>query len=423
MKKTLSTLTTLLLFIIIIWSVSSWYFGREAEKSLRSLLRNNTQLNGENLITAELTDYKRTWVGANAILRFSSDNLIISERFGEYFVKANLLNGPVFLDDSGFSIGTSKWIIQPDVLNLSEVQLQDLKTNFPEVVPYASVRLDFKQKAHYVGEFETETGNTIVKGVVDLITENNRGSVDIKDFQWGDVPSMISAKNLTLSFQHQKDITEYYDPATANLYIPDLKISHEFLDEPLLINLKATSNILSKNNNLSGLINVEFNIKDIKKFPVKNAVFTLEYIKLVADTFLQFTEAKGELDNLQQQTQWLLEEQGEVPEGQDQIWQLQDQIKIATIEQPIKLMKSAFNNGESQIKLEIESHNNSGGSTLNGVIRPADSFTLSDKLLSYLKGEAKVNLDDELFEYLNSRTGLNKKQFLLSLKQNKLLMQ
>ena len=102
MKKTLSTLTTLLLFIIIIWSVSSWYFGREAEKSLRSLLRNNTQLNGENLITAELTDYKRTWVGANAILRFSSDNLIISERFGEYFVKANLLNGPVFLDDSGF---------------------------------------------------------------------------------------------------------------------------------------------------------------------------------------------------------------------------------------------------------------------------------------------------------------------------------
>ena len=423
MKKTLSTLTTLLLFIIIIWSVSSWYFGREAEKSLRSLLRNNTQLNGENLITAELTDYKRTWVGANAILRFSSDNLIISERFGEYFVKANLLNGPVFLDDSGFSIGTSKWIIQPDILNLSEVQLQDLKTNFPEVVPYASVRLDFKQKAHYVGEFETETGNTIVKGVVDLITENNRGSVDIKDFQWGDVPSKISAKNLTLSFQHQKDITESYDPATANLYISDLKISHEFLDEPLLINLKATSNILSKNNNLSGLINVEFNIKDIKKFPVKNAVFTLEYIKLVADTFLQFTEAKGELDNLQQQTQWLLEEQGEVPEGQDQIWQLQDQIKIATIEQPIKLMKSAFNNGESQIKLEIESHNNSGGSTLNGVIRPAESFTLSDKLLSYLKGEAKVNLDDELFEYLNSRTGLSKKQFLLSLKQNKLLMQ
>jgi hypothetical protein len=86
-------------------------------------------------------------------------------------------------------------------------------------------------------------------------------------------------------------------------------------------------------------------------------------------------------------------------------------------------MQNAFNHGESQIKIEINTTNNSGSSMLSGIIKPADHFALSDRLISYLQAETEVKLDDELFKFLNLYTAINKKQFSLMLKQNKLLMQ
>ena len=80
---------------------------------------------------------------------------------------------------------------------------------------------------------------------------------------------------------------------------------------------------------------------------------------------------------------------------------------------PIGLMMDAFNNGKSQIKIEINGISKSGNSTLSGVIKPAEHFAISDNLLGYLQAEASVNLDDELFEFLKSRTAINKKQFSL----------
>ena len=112
MKKIVSTGITLIVFFTIIWSVSSWYFGSKAEQDLKFLLKSNAGLSGERLFREELISYKRTWMGANAILRISSDNNSFSERFGEFDVKANLLNGPVFFDHLGFSIGISRWTIQ-----------------------------------------------------------------------------------------------------------------------------------------------------------------------------------------------------------------------------------------------------------------------------------------------------------------------
>ena len=423
MKKFISSGITLCIFFAIIWSASSWYFGSKAEQNLKSLLKSNAIQSGESLFRAELISYKKTWVGANAILRISSDNTFLSERFGEIDVKLNLLNGPVFFQDRSLSVGFSQWVLEADELGLSDVQRQYLSNYFPETMPFATVTMDFKQKAHYVGELQTNSGKILVTGEYDIVSDENKGEVIIDDFQFGGDPVKISAKHLELEFQHQKAITASYKPGTAFLEIPELTITDDNFAEPVKLAIKADSHIFSKDNNLNGFIKVVVNNKKTAEIPVNNAVFTLQFVKLAADTFVLISEAKAELDNLQQQIDWVLQEQGEVPEGQDHIWQLQNQIEQASTQLPIGLLKDAFNNGESQIKIEINGNNKSGSSTLSGVIKPADQFVLSDKLLGYLEAEASVKLDDELFEFLKSHSAVNKKQFSLAFKQNKLLMQ
>ena len=423
MKKIITSVITLIVFLAIIWSASSWYFGSKAEQDLKFLLKSNAGLSGESLFREELISYKRTWMGANAILRISSDNNSFSERFGEFDVKANLLNGPVFFDDSGLSIGTSRWTIQPDELSLSDTQSQDLSLYFPESLPLATVTMDFTHKANYKGKFDTQEGKLLVSGVYDLVSENNKGEISITDFQFGVDPKKISAKHLKLDFQHQKAITANFKPGTAVLEIPELIISDDLFSGLVTLAVKAESYIASKNSHLNGFIKASFSNSNTNSIPLQKCVFTLQFINLAADTYVQLNEAKAELDNLHQQIDWALQEQGEVPEGQDHIWQLQDQIEKASTKLPIELMQTAFNHGESQIKIEINCNNTSGNSMLSGVIKPADHFTLSDNMLGYLQAEAKVKLDDELFEFLKSRTAINKKQFSLQLRQNKLLMQ
>jgi len=423
MKKFISSIITLFILLTIIWSVSSWYFGSKAENNFRFALSEKSSVSGESLFSAELISYKRTWIGANAILRISSDNTFFSERFGEFDAKVNLLNGPVFFDDSGVSIGTSRWIIQPDELSLSEAQLLDLRSYFPDIVPVLTVTMDFNQKAHYVGELQSKSGKVLLTGEYDLESEDNKGVVSIDDFTFDDTSKKLSAKNIKLGFQHQKSITASYKPGTATLLIPELTISTDLLRESVTLAIKAESHISSKNNNLNGFIKLVVENKNTAEIPVNNAVFTVQFVKLAVDTFIQLSEAKAEIDNLQQQIGWVLQEQGEVPEGQDHIWQLQDQIEQASTQLPIELMQNAFNHGESQIKIEINTTNNSGSSMLSGIIKPADYFALSDLLISYLQAEAEVKLDDELFKFLNLYTAINKKQFSLMLKQNKLLMQ
>ena len=423
MKKLISSVITLGVFFAIIWSASSWYFGSQAEQSLLSLLKRNEALMGESLFRAELISYKRTWMGANAILRISSDNTFFTERFGEFDAKLNLLNGPVFVDDSSLTFGVSRWTIQPYEQGLSEAQRQDLRDYFSETLPLATVTIDFKQKAHYVGEFQTNSGKGLVTGEYDLLSEDNKGEISIDDLHFGGNPVKISVKHLNLDFQHQKAITAGYKPGTAILEIPELTITNDSFAEPIKLAIKADSHISSNNNNLNGFIKVILNNKNTAEIPVKNAVFTVQFVKLAVDTFVLISEAKAELHNLQQQIDWVLQEQGEVPEGQDHIWQLQDHIEQASTQLPIGLLVDAFNNGESQIKIEINGISKTGNSTLSGVIKPAEHFAISDNLLGYLQAEASVNLDDELYEFLKLRTAINKKQFSLMLKQNKLLMQ
>jgi hypothetical protein len=423
MKKFISSTITLLLLLIIIWSITSWYFGTQAENALKSALEINTGVSGEKLFRAELIEYRRTWLGAKAKVRLSSDNIYLSERLNEIDLSANLLNGPVFLTEKGLSLGTSLWSIRVDESSLTEDQLQTLQGIFPQGLPSIDIRQDFKQRADYVAKFHSMLGKVLITGLFDLDSEDNRGAITLDDFVLGVPPNMIRAKSVNISYQHQKALTSAYNPGTSSLQIPVLEISLNSLPGPIRVSVKANSDISIDNNNLKGFIKVNAINKNLQIFPVKGAGFTLQFKGLSGDGLVQLTEARAELDNLYQQTQWLLEEQGEVPEGQDQIWLLRDQIENASKRLPQTLMQTAFNEAKAQVNFTVKTFSNTSDSTLSGEIVPADSLQSADSLISFFMARARVSLDDDLYQFVNKHFGINKKQFSFTFKQNKLLMQ
>lgn len=427
MKHLFSWVIMLGLLLFFMWVAMAWYFGERTEKEFISVLENNLQEPGEKLFRAELLSYRKTLLGANAKLRISSDISVVSERMGEFQLQADLLNGPIFLSKSGIDIGSARWLLSFDKKSIDAEQSENLHSFFPEQLPTASVRVDFDKKAHYVGNIQSNMFDAIATGFFDLRSLSNLGSIKVSNFSYGDFANRVHAKALQISYQHQKSLSSNYKPGTTSIQIPELILTLKQLPEDLSFAAKVNSNISFRNNELSGFIKANLvgsnASSKIVNNPVTKAQVTLLFKGISSEGFIRLSEAKAELDNLQQQAQWLLEEQGEFPEGRDQIWQLQESIDSATKSLPATLKESVFIPGKSQIHFEARTSNNSGESTLSGEITPAELTISSSRLISFFQSQAMVKLDDHLFKFLSAVTPIKKQQFTLYYKQNKLLMQ
>jgi len=412
MKKLISSFVIVIALLIIFWGLAGWYLGEKAEREFKAYLQHDSQLVGKKLFRAELLSYKKNLKGANAKLLISSDYPLLSERLNDFELDVKLLNGPVFITKSGIDVGSSHW-----VLHLAESE--KLSEFFPENFPAATVRVDFEKKAHYQSVVQTEFGKSLITGIFDLKTEDNRGAVTLSNFNYGVSPNMISADGFKFSYQHQKAITTNYKPGTAAVQITDLKISHKKLSQPLLVDLKANSNISLKSNNLSGFIKADINNKNTNSYPFETAKISLLFNGLSADGFIAYNEANAELENLKQQAEWVLEESGEFPEGQDQIWELYDRIEKSTEKLPQTLVALGKN---SSMQIKATTNYEGEASYLDGSIKLEASNPDITSWLALLDGEAKVKLDKGLYAKLKKLLPLNKPDFILQLKRNKVLM-
>lgn len=417
MKKLLSSLVVLVALVFILWAAAALYLGSKSEQEFKSYLQKNAQVVGKKLFRAELLTYKKTLTGANATLLVSSDFPVISERVGDFEINAKLYNGPIFIRKSGVKFGSSRWLLSfPDNPNIN----QKLKEFFPISLPIGVVRIDFEKKAHYWTKAKTSIAEAVITGNYDLQTENNRGAIALNDFRYGIVPSAISAESMNISYQHQKAITANYKPGTASAQIANLKMNHKRLAKALLIDLKVNSNISYTDDELSGFIKADISNKQRGSYPFESAKISLLFNGLSSDGFVAYNEANAELENLNQQVDWVLEELGEVPEGQDQIWELQDRIKQATKALPQKLADLAEG---SAVQVNISSQYKDEESQLKGQLNLEASESSTTKAwLSLLGGKAKVKLAESLHAVLKQKLPLEKSNFTLQLKQKKLLM-
>lgn len=443
-KKLLSSAVMLIVVLLILWALAGWYFGATAEQSFKSYLQENTQIAGEKLLRAELLDYRKTLMGAKASLRVSSDMPFVSERMGEFNVNVKLLNGPLFISKSGFSIGSSRWVLQIDESSLTEEELENLKSFFPSSLPNATVKVDFEQQAHYSIKSKTSIADAVITGVFNLDTHNNRGAISLDNFQVEFSPNQfiekISAKKVNISYQHQKAITAAYKPGTTSVQIPSLRLKFKRLNGAFDLKTNIKSNISSKDSYLNGFIKADIKQNKSNNFPVDSAKLSVLFKGISADGFVAFSETRADFDNLKEQAGWVLEENGEFPEGQDQIWTLYDRIETASKQLPKILLKKMLND-DSLLQFKAETQTQAGPSTLNGQLKiisqEQENQSQSDStvtkmiksgggvfhsLLSLLDGEAKVELDDSLFAMISKNSAIKKQTFTLTFKDNKLLM-
>ncbi len=421
MKKLLSSIIVLIALVFILWATAALYLGSKAEQEFKSYLQKNAQIVGKKLFRAELLTYKKTLTGANATLLVSSDFPAISERVGDFELNAKLYNGPLFIRKSGVKFGSSRWLLSfPDNPNIN----QKLKEFFPTSFPIGVIRIDFEKKAHYWTKAKTSIAEVVITGGYDLETENNRGAIALNNFRYGVVPNEISAERINISYQHQKAITANYKPGTASAQIANLKMNNENLAKALLIDLKVNSNISYTDDELSGFIKADISNKQMDNYPFESAKISLLFNGLSSDGFVAYNEANAELENLNQQVDWVLEELGEVPEGQDQIWELYDRIEQATKALPQKL--ADLSKG-STVRVDITSQYMGEESQLKGQLNLEASESnidepSSEAWFSLLGGKAKVKLSESLHSSLKQKLPLKNPNFTLQLKQKKLLM-
>ncbi len=431
MRKLFSSIVTLSILLLIIWAAAVWYFGNRTEQQFVSALENNNLVLGEKLFRTELLSYTKTLTGAEAHLTLSSDSSFISERIGDIPIIAELINGPVFFEKSDISTGSARWIIKVDTKRLSKQQKENLQNIFTKTLPSVIVRVDFDKKVHYFSRIKFDQLGILMTGIYDLESQQNRGAINIDKVRYGNSSNQLFAENVKISFQHQKAITSHYKPGTMALQIPELQINHQLLNNPVVFSVKANSNIRSENNFLNGFIHFSFkNLLvtnkltklSISELPIKNAELSLQFKQISTEGYIDLSEKLAELENLKQQAIWALEENGELPEGQDQIWQLYQRIDKLSEIRPKLIANTLFNDGKSNVRFEFKADNNSRESTVFGDIAVSKNLDKASRLTSLIDIQAQVKLEDELYNFISNLIAIDRAQFELSFENNRLLM-
>ncbi len=450
MKKLLSAIMLLLILILVFWTVAGWYFGAASERVFKSLITDQQNAMGEQAIRIELLNFHRTLMGAKARLRIYSDIPVINNRLEELPLTVTLLNGPVFIDRSGLSFGQSQWIINLDEKTLSDVEKENIRGLFPQVLPEAFMVLDFADKLNYQITAIFNNVTTSAQGVISRVDQNHHGDIVLKDFYYelltGETVEKVSAPEVKIAFQHQNRMSERETLRLISLSAPLLRIKRYKRKESVLVSLELKSLINYKNNKISGFFKSFINNKTTEIFPVESVKSTLDYKGLSTEGMMAFSKALAKQDNLWQQTQWVLEEQGAYPEGQDQLRSLYNKMDEIALSLPEIVAKKLFN-AETTIELKSEIIYQDVPSRFVADIRargikPADikvkqsSFLANKKayfnpqdsgvlysFLSYLEADIEVNLDKAAFNDFSDLIKADKPNFNFKLKGNKLLMQ
>ncbi|WP_299873770.1 DUF945 family protein [uncultured Cocleimonas sp.] len=443
MKKIITTSFTFFLFLIIAWGLSSWYFGVQAEKEFRQILEVQTNKLGEKPFRLELLDYDKDFLGSTAAVRVSSDIPLLNDWLGDFELKLKSLNGPLFITKKGVDFGVSRWFIRIDPESFSAESKENLFRIFPEELPKGVLIIGFDKESSFDSSFKTDWLDSQVTAIYNLSTFSYRGAFDIKRLNYSSTGIKISADEGKISFQYPNSVetlneiesSNLDNPATyktVSINVPQLNIDSQIISHPIVAALKGNSQITIKNNVIDTFVKLHFNRlkqssdQNNEVLPIDQLQITAQGSGIQQSSFLQVMENKAELDNLQMQTQWELQENGELPEGQDKIWQLQNQIHRLNQKYPVSFYNALFSskdNVSTNPSLEIQASNDSGQSSLIGHLKPSVNSGESTRFIDLLEAEASVSLDDMLYDFISKRTAIRKKQFSLLYKQNKLLMQ
>ncbi len=347
MKKSLSSLFILILLLILFWGASGWYFGADAQIQLKKYLHDLNQAPGEKLFRAELLEFDNLPFGGKARLRLYSDVTAINEMLGDIYLDASLLNGPLFISGKGVDLASTRWRLSINQTKLELSQRETLNNLFPDGWPEAMIMVDFDKQAHYRFSLQADAGVTMLNGVYDLDSGANHGEGFISKLNLNPGLFHLNSDEIRFNYQHEKNITPLFQPGVSHLSIPEFVLSHPRLGKIALLDVNGDVAIQTSGKH-DEFINLLFDmrIKTIQdksnRIPVDQATLRISIENLSIPGLISISESKSEMDNLAQQIQWALEESGELPEGQDRIWSLNNQLQQKYKQFPLLVSRRLF---------------------------------------------------------------------------------
>lgn len=445
MRKSISSLFMLIILLLSLWSISALLLGKNNQQNLHSLINENS-VNPDALFSYELINYSSSIFGGKAIVAVSAnnDNAFSNSVAGDLdavLFDIDINNGPIIIHKTKPSLGNSAWIISLNDQNNFEY-LKD-KTELYKLKQWPSAYLvhTFDNSIEYSIPIESQFSDIIIKGIYDLKKAVNTGSIKSKNLHFNQNKYALKIDDLNLRYILQNHKSNNKD-SEKKLYLKaentPFRYKHINMTKPLNVNLNYNGAVSFKNNKINSENTVEVDNIEPSSYPLDNAKYSFDVSDLHLQKFNDLSNHLSQIKNLQQQIQWVLEEQGELPEGQDQIWQLQDQIsrydkKLDNIIHSFSTNedisdKNNENNRDSVFLFSGIHHYKNQQSKLKGSIDFARQGLPKEKttelsLNNLTQVNAEVSLDDLHYEFISAQIPIKKNQFKLIYKQNKLLMQ
>lgn len=433
MRKTISSFFLLLILLLILWVASAWFFGSQTKDMLNTFSTREYLSDNQSFLKDleyKVIESNSTILGTKLKVSLIPKNEnIIWSIFGNFKedlkLNIDIINGPLLFEKSGLSIGRSKWIVSFDEKEYSSLLSQYKFKNLPK----ALITIGFDKQLDYKLAIDTQLNKININGELDPITHTGKGIVEAEEFIFKTGKQVINSKQAKVTYTHQSTQS---DEAKFNWStdIPELLFQHQLMTDPLLMTVKGKGLISIGNDILSSSNSFSFKQSRVSNYPPETADLTFNINDLSLESLLNVIDGFDAVINLKEQTQWVLEEQSELPEGQDKIWELQDNLETSVADLPSIIEGLLVKNESSKVSFTLETQYKNNSSNLKGTILPLSESALSnldansdDSIWSLLKAVSKVTLDKSLLSYVSTHLPINKSKFDLIYQQNKLLMQ
>ncbi len=420
MKNLIISSLIVVLLSISLWGVFSLYLSSGNQNEFQSFIENEDGY----LFNTDLISYEKKLTGAKVHLILNSDNIVIDNYLNNLPLIVKIINGPIFLNSNAVNIGKSRWQIRIDKSLLDDKQKGTLDLLFPTVLPEVILWSDFDGNIHYRIYLASIFADVELIGVINFKKTTQQGIAFIKNLIHKSNGLEISANKMDLVYNTTKADVRNGIELNAILMSNNVKVNPNRSIDPVTFKFNSTANIKLNNNNISSVVKTLIDMNSVASLPLKNASLKLKLNQLSINGLENYFKTKQEMSDLKEQLNWTLEDQGEYPEGQDSLWLIQDSINHMSKQIPKILNNQLFDTDDKSVKINLITTSGSGKSSLKGfidIVKNTTSIKMTWKEL--FNFEADVDLDNEMMTYLSSHTPINKKQFKLKFKQNKLLMQ
>jgi len=434
MRKVLSSFFILSLLLISLWGISAWLFGEKYKNNLQNLFYGEIQSQNHFLINEfeyELFDIKHSIFGTKAKIAIEASlesqfSFIGLNNEDKLILSVESYNGPVFFDKSGISTGSSIWYVRIDQELNNKTTLD--KLNFKQL-PTVVFKVGFDENIEYKSAIETNFFELVLDGVYDSKVREGFGEIAVNNFNHQTKQQKIKSKDISFGFKHS-NIDSKASTTDVTVDIPQILYQHQSMSKPIYLNVNGNGKISIDNNTYNSKHSISFEQIQNLYYPLTNGELELQISDLSFKKLQSVSNGFSKLENLQQQIEWILEDQAEVPEGQDKIWQLQDSVKQLKMNLPLLTNELLVKNNKSLVNFSLNTNHQNKVSTLIGEILPLSQrsldstyITSTDSLITLFKAEAEVNLNKELLDLIAKHLPIKNKRFGLIYKQNKLLMQ